>query len=201
VSAAIDIRDGAFVGSLIREEDREMASFMERVVGAARLDVQTYEEVEADTTATPQAMGVVALAALASGVGVVGAAGGTGVVATVVGSLVGWVVWAALIWLVGANLLPEPQTRADIGQLLRTLGFAASPGLLLVLRIVPLIGGLLAFVIWIWQLAATVVAVRQALDYRGTGRAVVVCLIGWVVYVVASLGIGLIMGITRVNLG
>jgi hypothetical protein len=178
-----------------------MASFVERVVGAARLDAQTYEEVEADTTATPQAMVVVALVALASGVGVVGAAGGSGVVATVVGSLVGWVVWAALIWLVGTKLLPEPQTSADIGELLRTLGFAASPGFFLVLRIFPLVGGLLAFVISIWQLAATVVAVRQALDYRGTGRAVVVCLIGWVVYVVASLGIGLIMGITRVNLG
>ncbi|MHC5059039.1 MAG: YIP1 family protein [Planctomycetota bacterium] len=177
-----------------------MASFVERVVGAARLDVRTYEEVEADTTANTQAMGVVALAALAGGVGVA-SAGGTGVVATVVGGLVGWVVLAALIWLVGAKLLPESQTRADVGQLLRTLGFAASPGLLLVLRILPLIGGLLAFVIWIWQLAATVVAVRQALDYTSTGRAVVVCLIGWVVYVVVSVGIALMTGITSINLG
>jgi hypothetical protein len=177
-----------------------MASFVNRVVGAARLDVRTYEEVEADTTATPQAMGVVALAALAGGIGVA-SAGGRGVVATVVGGLVGWVAWAALVWLVGAKLLPEPQTRADIGQLLRTLGFAASPGLLLVLRILPLVGGLLAFLIWIWQLAATVVAVRQALDYKGTGRAIAVCLIGWVAYIVLSLGVALMTGITRVDLG
>jgi hypothetical protein len=177
-----------------------MASFVERVVGAARLDVQTYEEVESDTTATPQAMGVVALAALAGGVGVA-RAGGSGVLATVVGGLVGWVVWAALIWLVGAKLLPESGTKADIGQLLRTLGFAASPGLLLVLRILPLIGALIVFVIWIWQLAATVVAVRQALDYQSTGRAVLVCLIGWVVYVAMSFGIALITGITSINLG
>ncbi len=177
-----------------------MASFVDRVLGAARLDVRTYEEVEADTSATPQAMGVVALAALASGVGVAGA-GGAGAFATVVGGLVGWVVWAALIWLVGTKLLPEPQTRADVGQLLRTVGFAASPALLLVLRILPLVGGLIPFVIWIWQLATTVVAVRQALDYKSTGRAVAVCLIGWIVYVVVSIGIALMVGVTSVNLG
>jgi len=177
-----------------------MASFVDRVLGAARLDVRTYEEVEADASATTQAMGVVALAALAGGVGVAGA-GGTGVLATVVGGLVGWFAWAGLIWLIGALLLPEPQTEADIGQLLRTIGFAAAPGLLLVFRVIPLVGGILAFVIWVWQLAATVVAVRQALDYRGSGRAVAVCLIGWVVYVVVSFGIALVVGITRVDLG
>lgn len=177
-----------------------MASFVERVVGAARLDVRTYEEVEADTTATPQAMGVVVLAALAGGVGAA-TLGGTGVFVTVVGSLIGWVVWAALIWFIGAQLLPESQTKADIGQLLRTIGFAAAPGLLLVLRLLPLIGGLIAFLVWLWQLAATVVAVRQALDYKSTGRAILVCLIGWVVNVVVSFGIALVFGISRVELG
>ena len=177
-----------------------MASFVDRVVGAARLDVRTYEEVEADSTATPQAMGVVALVALASGVGVMGT-GGTGVVATVVGALVGWAVWASLIWLIGTQLLPEPQTRADIGQLLRTIGFAAAPGLLLILRLLPLVGSVVALVVWLWQLATTVVAVRQALDYKGTGRAVVVCLIGWIIYVVVSFGIALLFGISQVSLG
>jgi hypothetical protein len=177
-----------------------MASFVDRVVGAARLDVRTYEEVEADSTATPQAMGVVALVALASGVGVMGT-GGTGVVATVAGALVGWVVWASLIWLIGTQLLPERQTEADIGQLLRTIGFAAAPGLLLVLRLLPLIGGIVALVVWVWQLATTVVAVRQALDYKGTGRAVAVCLIGWVIYVLVSFGIALFFGISQVSLG
>lgn len=177
-----------------------MASFLGRVVGAARLDPQTYEEVEADTSATPQAMGVVALAALASGVGAA-SSGAMGVIGTVVGALVGWVVWAVLIWVVGAKLLPETGTRADVGELLRTLGFAASPGLLLVLRVIPLVGFLLGLLIWIWQLAATVVAVRQALDYRSTGRAIVVCLFGWIVYVLISIGRALLLGITSVNLG
>jgi hypothetical protein len=177
-----------------------MASFVERVVGAARLDVRAYEEIEADTTATPQAMGVVVLAALASGVGAA-TLGSTGVFATVAWSVIGWVVWAALIWFIGAQLLPESQTRADIGQLLRTIGFAAAPALLLVLRLLPLVGGFVALVVWLWQLAATVVAVRQALDYRSTGRAILVCLIGWVVYVVVSFGIALMFGISRVELG
>jgi hypothetical protein len=177
-----------------------MASFVDRIVGAARLDARTYEEVEADTTATPQAMGVVALVALASGVGAIGT-GGTGVIATVVGALVGWVVWASLIWLIGALLLPEKQTEADIGQLLRTVGFAASPGLLLVLQLIPVVGALVALVVGVWQLATTVMAVRQALDYKSTGRAIAVCLIGWVPYVVLRFAILLMYGIRSVELG
>jgi hypothetical protein len=177
-----------------------MATFVDRVLGAARLDVRTYEEVEADTTATPQAMAVVALAALASGVGAMGR-GGPGVGATLVGALVGWVVWACLIWVIGAMLLPERQTEADAGQLLRTIGFAASPGLLLVFRLLPLVGIVVVFVVWIWQLATTVVAVRQALDYESTPRAIAVCLIGWVIYVLVSFGIAAMVGISRVELG
>jgi hypothetical protein len=177
-----------------------MASFVDRVVGAARLDVATYEEVEADATATPQAMGVVALAALSSGIGAV-TSGGTGVVGGLVSALIGWAAWAAVIWFIGTKLLPEPQTRADVGQLLRTIGFAASPGLLLVLRLLPMIGGLIALVIWLWQLTATVIAVRQALDYKSTGRAVAVCLIGWVFYVVVTVGIALMFGIVGFDLG
>jgi Yip1 domain len=177
-----------------------MSSFVDRVVGAARLDPRIYEEVETDTTATPQAMGVVVLAAVSSGIGAA-TLGATGAVTTIVGALVGWVVWAALIWLVGTKVLPEPRTRSDIGELLRTIGFASSPGLLLVLRIIPLVGLLVGLVVWIWQLAATVVAVRQALDYTSTGRAVLVCAIGWVINIAVSLGIALMFGITSVALG
>jgi len=177
-----------------------MASFVDRVVGAARLDIATYEEVEADTTATPQAMGVVVLAALSAGIGAL-TTGGTGVVGSLVGALVGWAAWATVIWFIGTKMLPEPQTKSDIGELLRTIGFAASPGLLMVLRLIPLIGGLIALVIWVWQLTATVIAVRQALDYKSSGRAVLVCVIGWVFYLVVLLGIGLLFGIVGFDLG
>ncbi len=177
-----------------------MASFVDRVVGAARLDIATYEEVEADTTATPQAMGVVVLAALSSGIGAV-SSGGTGVVGSLVGDLVGWVTAAVLIWVVGTKLLPEPQTRSDVGELLRTIGFAASPGLLSVLGLVPLIGGLILLVIWLWRLTATVIAARQALDYQSSARAVGVCIIAWIPYGIVKLGSMLLFGIVGFDLG
>lgn len=177
-----------------------MVSFVERVVGAARLDVKVYEEVEADPTAMGQAMAVVAASALAAGVGSIGN-GATGAVTAVVGGIVGWFLWAVVTWLVGTKLLPEAGTRADLGQMLRTIGFSAAPGLLNVLGIVPLIGLLAWFVAAIWQLVAMVVAVRQALDYTSTGRAVLVCFIGWVFYMIVSVGLAMAMGIGSVMMG
>jgi hypothetical protein len=177
-----------------------MASFVERVVGAARLDARVYEEVEADPTAMGQAMAVVAASALAAGVGSIGS-GATGAVAAVVGGIVGWFLWAVVTWLVGTKLLPEAGTSADLGQMLRTIGFSSAPGLLNVLGIIPFLGLLVWFVAALWQLVAMVVAVRQALDYRGTGRAVLVCLIGWVFYMIVSVGLAAAMGIGSVIMG
>jgi hypothetical protein len=177
-----------------------MASFVERVVGAARLDAKIYEEVEADSTAMGQAMAVVAASALAAGVGSI-SSGATGAVAAVVGGIVGWFLWAVVTWLVGTKLLPEPGTSADLGQLLRTIGFSAAPGLLNVLGILPLLGVVVALVAAVWQLVAMVVAVRQALDYRSTGRAVLVCVIGWVFYMIVSIGLAMVMGIGSAVMG
>jgi hypothetical protein len=118
-----------------------------------------------------------------------------------VGGIVGWFLWAVVTWLVGTKLLPEAATSADLGQMLRTIGFSAAPGLLNVLGIIPLLGLLVSFVAALWQLVAMVVAVRQALDYRSTGRAVLVCLIGWVFYMIVSVGLAMIMGIGSVIMG
>ena len=177
-----------------------MASFVDRVVGAARLDARTYEEVEADPTAMGQAMAVVGAAALAAGVGSFGS-GAVTAVGLVVAGFLGWLLWAAVTWLVGTKVLPEPGTSADLGQMLRTIGFSAAPGVLNVLGFVPLLGGLLWLVAAVWQLAAMVVAVRQALDYRSTGRAVLVCFIGWLFYIAVSIGVALMMGIGSVMMG
>jgi hypothetical protein len=144
-----------------------MASFTERMIGAAKLEAKTYEEVEHDPSAIGQAMAVVALSVVASGIGSAGMGGIRGLVGGVIAALIGWFVWAGIIYLVGTQAMPEPQTKADLGQVLRTIGFAASPGLAVML----------------WQLAATVVAVRQALDYETTGKAVVVCVLGFIAYV------------------
>jgi hypothetical protein len=177
-----------------------MASFVDRVVGAARLDAKVYEEVEADPTAMGQAMAVVGAAALASGIGSIDI-GATGAVAAVVGGFVGWFLWAVVTWLIGTKLLPEPGTSADLGQMLRTIGFSAAPGVLNVLGIIPFIGWIVSLVAAVWQLVAMVVAVRQALDYKTTGRAVLVCLIGWVFYLVVTIGVAMMMGIGRAVTG
>ena len=164
-----------------------MSTFNERMMGAATLDVNTYEEVEADTTATIQAMGVVVLSSIAQGIGSLALGGGAGFVAGAMAALIGWFIWAFLVYIIGTKVLPEPQTRSDLGELLRTTGFSASPGLLRVLGVIPFIGGLIMVAVSIWMLIAMIIAVRQALDYQSTGRAVGVCLIGWFVMVVILL--------------
>ncbi len=160
-----------------------MTSFVDRMIGAAKLDVQTYEEVEADKTATSQAMGVVLLSSIAAGIGGI-RFGIAGLIWVLLASLISWVLWAALVWIIGTKLLPEPETQSDVGELLRTTGFSSSPGILRILGVLPLIGGVLQFLIGIWMLVAMIIAVRQALDYKNTARAVGVCLIGWVIAMV-----------------
>lgn len=162
-----------------------MTIFVNRIIGAVRLNPALYEEVEADRSAMGQAMGVVILASLAAGIGSMSQVGiGIGGLLTgTISALLGWAAWAALIYLIGTRLLPEPQTRADYGELLRTLGFASAPGIIRILGIIPGLMGIVFLGAGIWMLAATVIAARQALDYQSTARAVGVCLIGWLVQV------------------
>lgn len=160
-----------------------MPSFADRMIRAAKLDVSLYEEVEADKSAMGQATGVVVLSSVAAGVGVIGQMGIGGIVMGTIAALIGWYIWAFLTYMIGTKLLPEPQTRSDMGELLRTIGFSTSPGLIRILGIVQPLAGIVFFVASIWMLVAMVIAVRQALDYSGTGRAVGVCAIGWIVYV------------------
>jgi hypothetical protein len=158
-------------------------TFVERMVGAARFNTSAYEDVEADRGATGQALAVVLLSSVAAGIGA--GAGVRGFVVGTIASLVGWLVWAVLIYLIGARWLPEPGTQTDSGELMRTIGFATSPGLLRVLGIVPFLTSIVFTVTALWMLATMVVAARQALDYKSTLRAVGVCLLGWIVQLLA----------------
>lgn len=178
-----------------------MATWIQRVIGAAKLDAATYEEVEADRSATGQAMAVVVLSAVASGIGAISGAGARAFVQLTVMALVGWYLWAIVTWFIGTKLVPEPQTRADLGELLRTIGFSASPGLLRVLGIVPGIGWIVSLVTSVWMLASMIVAVRQALDYKSTGRAIAVCLLGFLVYIAAIAGAAIFLGVGAAVLG
>ncbi len=161
-----------------------MAPFTDRMIRAAKLDVNLYEEVEADKGAMGQAMGVVILSSVAAGIGTIGTTGLKGLVLGTIAALAGWFIWAYLTYYIGTRLLPEPQTKADVGELLRTIGFSSSPGVLRVLGIIPMLGNILNFIIGIWMLVAMIIAVRQALDYNSTLRAVGVCLVGWIVQIV-----------------
>ena len=157
-----------------------MASFQDRIIRAAKLDVHLYEEVEADKGAMGQAMAVVVLSSIAGGIGTPASLGLGGMLIGTIAALAAWYIWAFLTYFIGTKLLPEPQTKADVGELLRTIGFSSSPGLIRVLGIIPFLRGLVFLVAGVWMLVAMVIAVRQALDYQSTLRAVGVCIIGWV---------------------
>ena len=157
-----------------------MASFQNRMMRAAKLDVHLYEEVEADKGAMGQAMAVVILSSIAGGIGAPAGLGLGGILIGTIAALVAWYIWAFLTYFVGTKLLPEPQTKADVGELLRTIGFSSSPGLIRVLGIIPFLRGPVFLVAGVWMLVAMVIAVRQALDYQSTLRAVGVCVIGWI---------------------
>tara|TARA_B100001996_G_scaffold336367_1_gene287581 strand:+ start:37 stop:558 length:522 start_codon:yes stop_codon:yes gene_type:complete len=154
--------------------------FVNRIIRACKLDTTLYEEVEADKSATFQAALVVVLSSLAAGIGAI-SLGSYNFIMPAILSLVSWYIWAYLIYLIGAKLFPEENTKADHGELLRTIGFSSAPGLIRVFGFTPelmtitFIGG------GIWMLVAMIIAVRQALDYQSTWRAVGVVVIGFLV--------------------
>lgn len=160
-----------------------------RMMGAARLSVETYEEVEHDRSATPQALLVVVAVAIATGVGgVLGGGSGwvDGVLLGVIRGVISWTLWALAALFVGTKLLSTAETEADWGQLARGTGFAQTPGLLNVLVFIPVVGLVIFIVTWVWQVAAMVVAVRQMLDYRSTLRAIFVILIAVIPVIIGN---------------
>ena len=150
-------------------------SFTDRMFAAAKLDINLYEEVEADTDATMQAAGVVMLGAIASAIGGIDS-GATGIFGGLLGAILGWLIWAGITYLIGDKVLGGTATW---GELLRTLGFAQAPRVLLILGIVPLLGLIVAFVVGIWVFVASIIAIRQALDFS-TGRAIATALLGFI---------------------
>lgn len=171
-----------------------MTTFLRRVIGALGLDPLVYEEIEADRSAWVQAFLVVAGAGVAAGIGNAGiTSSAASVVAVAAVSVVAWLSWGALVYYLGTRALPDSETSADLGQVLRTLGFAAAPGLF---RAFEVFGGMRWLVLpltALWMIAAMVVALRQALDYSTTGRAVALAALGWIVTFGAALVVGLLL--------
>ncbi len=173
-----------------------MNPFVNRMIRAARLDPHLFEEVEKDTSATGQAVGVVVLSAIAAGIGAKGGDFGGLLIGSVI-ALISWYIWAYITFWIGTKIWPEPQTHATHGELLRTIGFSAAPGLLRILGVIPFLRGFLFLAAGIWMLVAMVIAVKSALDYESTGRAVGVCAIGWIVQALILFLFISLMGIGR----
>jgi hypothetical protein len=171
-------------------------TFLQRLIGAAALRAETYEEVEADRGATRQAVLVVVSSSAAAGLGArefgAGDAGDVVFFATV--ALMAWVAWAFVVYELGARILPGARTRTDVGELLRTTGFATAPGLIRVVGMVPGLTIPSFAVAALWMLAAMIIAVRQALDYTSTPRAVAVCVLGWVLAIALGILFGVLFG-------
>ena len=152
--------------------------FVNRIIRACKLDVSLYEEVEADQSATLQAALVVVLSSLAAGVGALSLGASNFLMAPLL-SLVSWYIWAYLIYLIGVKLFPEPNTKADHGQLLRTIGFSSAPGLIRVFGFTPELMTVTFIGSSFWMLACMVVGVRQALDYKSLWKAFGVVVVCW----------------------
>ncbi len=169
-----------------------MDSFLKRMILAAKCDVGFYEDVEGDVSALKQAMTVVVLSGIAAGIGSFSEGGVNGLISGTVGAIAGWFIWSYVTFFIGTKLMPEPQTFSSYGELLRTIGFSSSPGVIRVFGILPGLHAIVFAVTGVWMLAAMIVAVRQALDYRSTWRAVAVVFIGWLLYVAVYAALALL---------
>jgi hypothetical protein len=159
-----------------------MASLPERMVGAMKADVKTFQEIEADPNALGQAVTVIVIAGVAALIGNIFRSGVMVGIFTLIVSLIGYALFAFLVVIIGTKVMPEPSTKADFQEGFRVLGFTASPGVFNVLAIIPFLGPLLSFLIAIWMLVIAVIATREVLDYSNTGRAVIVCIIAMLIY-------------------
>ena len=151
------------------------------MIGASRLDPATYEQVETDRSTTAGAVLVVIISSVAAALGS-GSRDIVSVVSAVILMLGAWVIWVGLTYFIGARLLPGPETHANIGEVLRTTGFSASPGVLRILGLIPAVGLPIFVIVTVWMLFTFVVAIRQALDYASSARALAVCLLGWLIH-------------------
>ena len=178
------------------------ASITDRIMGFLRLDERTIRDVERDTNATGQALIVVVLAAIASAIGNLGpAADGEretnfvlNLLSGSISAIVGWIVFSVLAYYIGSTLFSTAQTSATIGQLLRTVGFAQAPKLLMVLGFIPIFGWIVGLVATIWFVAVAIVAIRTALELT-TERAVATAILSLIGYLIALVIVGLIFAL------
>lgn len=165
-------------------------SIVQRAIGAARLDGPTYEAVEHDVNASTQALIIVGVAAVSAAIGGLND-GASGLISALISGIVGFAIASYFIYFVGTRLTPSTQTSASYGEVLRCLGFAYAPNVLLFLHIIPSIGGFLAFLIGIWAVVTMIVATMHALEMSAL-RAVATSILA---SIIAAIVIAIIVGI------
>ena len=185
-----------------------MGQLLDRMIRAARLDAKFYTEVETDAAATRQALIIVLLYSICAGIGF-GFADllrlGTEyffvrMFTVMVGALVFWLLWSRIIYFVGTTLFRGPKAPwrsiATYSELLRSIGFSATPGVLMIFAFVPFpVGAIISIVAGVWMFTATVIAVRQALDFT-TGRAISTCVVAGAIYMLLIIGLMVLLYIT-----
>lgn len=151
-----------------------------RMIGASRLDIGIYDEVESNPGATKEAFLAVVLVAISNGIGMVGVSGSLGIITGVVSSIIAWVLWSVIIYLIGVRGFGHS---SDLGELLRCLGFAYSPAILNIFMLLPFVGYFVPYITSIWLFLTFIVAIRQALDCE-TSRAILISVLGFLAYVI-----------------
>lgn len=173
-------------------------NILTRMFGAARLDPHTYEEVEADVKAMPQALLLVIVISILSGLGEFFRGDGDILDALVLAAVRGvafWAIWALMIYMIGGTILRSADTHANWGQVARGTAFAQTPGVLNVLAFIPTFGGIITFVVFVWQFIGVIISARQTLDYSSTLRAFFVVLIAVIPSVVVYVIFAIILGV------
>lgn len=174
-----------------------------RMLRAAKLESQLYEEVEADGGGTGQALLVVVLVSIATGIGhgisalTKGPGSFLGFISSLawgaIGALIAWFIFSLLCYWLGTSLFKGPATKSSMGELLRTLGFAYSPGVLNLFVFIPVVGGIIPFATWVWTVIAAVIAVRQACDFT-TGRAIGTVIVAAIIPLIITVLLGVLIG-------
>lgn len=164
-----------------------------RMLRAAWLHADTYEEVEADKHSIGQATLIVLAACATIGAARYIQSSGAGVpenplafqvILSVVEPLVLWIGGSAFAFMVGATFFRGPETETDFMEVLRTSGFAFTPALLRIFAILPppALGLGIDIAARAWVFVAFVVAIRQALDFttlRAVGTFGIAALLLW----------------------
>ncbi|MCW5849765.1 MAG: YIP1 family protein [Anaerolineae bacterium] len=171
---------------------------IDKAIRASRLDIPVYNEVERDLNETTNALIIVVAVAIASGIGAIGQNVGVGgIIAGVLAALIGWVARAFVIYFIGTRVY---NATATTGEILRTTGYAAAPGILNVLGFIPGIGGLITLVVSIWTIVTTFIATREALDLDNT-KTLITIILAFLVFFAIALVLGLILGVGAAAIG